>query len=146
MRSASRRPRARLTLGRCGIDPMTSFSAPPPGWERETPKYRATRDIEPSPNDRHRFEPPFATLSDPSVWQYATRIVNAREEIETKEWPHPSFFPLNYSAKKVLDFYTTRQRSRLGRSPWRGDRLVLDDGLTGPTQPKFSIKTGVTAA
>jgi hypothetical protein len=118
---------------------MTSFSAPPPGWERETPKYRVTRNVEPSPNSRHRFEPPFASLSDSSVWQYATQIVNAREEIETRDWPHPSFHPLNYGAGKVLDFFNMRQKSRLPRSPWQGDRLVLDDGLTGPTQPKISI-------
>jgi len=119
---------------------------PPPGWERETPKYRATRDIHPSPNSRHHLEPPFASLSDSDVWQYATRPIEAREEIESKGWPHPSFMPLNYGAGKVLDFFNSRQKSRLPRSPWRGDRIVLDDGLTGPTQPKFSIKSGATAA
>jgi hypothetical protein len=121
---------------------MPSFSAPPPGWEREVPRYRVTRDIHPSPNSRHRFEPPFASLSDSSVWQYAERDYKAGE-IETRDWPHPSFRPLNYSAGKVLDFFNTRQKSRLPRSPWAGDRIRLDDGLTGPTQPKISI--GATA-
>ena len=121
---------------------MTS-SAPPPGWEREVPRYRATRDVHPSPNSRHRHEAPFASLSDPDVHQYATQPIKAREEFVSREWPHPSFFPLNDSARKVLYFFTTRQKSRLGRAPWKGDRIVLDDGLTGPTQPKFKI--GATA-
>lgn len=54
--------------------------------------------------------------------------------------------PLNYGAGKVLDFFNSRQKSRLPRSPWRGDRIVLDDGLTGPTQPKFPINSGGPAA
>jgi hypothetical protein len=123
---------------------MTTTTADDP--RTEVPRYRATRDVHPSPNSRHHFEPPFASFSDSDVWQYATRIVNAREEIETREWPHPSFFPLNDAAKRVHSFFTTRQKSRLPRSPWRVDRIVLDDGLSGPTQPKFPIKTGATAA
>jgi hypothetical protein len=123
---------------------MPDFSAPPPGWERETPKWRASRAVYPSPNSRHKLESPFASLSDPDVHQFATRPINAGEEFSSREWPHPSFIPLNYSARKVLDFFTTRQKSRLGRSPWQGDRIVLDDGLTGPTQPKFKI--GAAAA
>jgi hypothetical protein len=122
---------------------MTS-SAPPPGWEREVPRYRATRDIHPSPNDRHKFEPPFASQSDSHAWQYGTQILTAGNEIITREWPHPSFHPLNFSAAKVLEFFNSRQKSRLPRSPWQGDRIVLEDGLTGPTQPKISI--GRTAA
>ncbi len=124
----------------------TASSAPPPGWEREIPRYRATLDVHPSPNDRHRHEAPFSSFSDPDVYQYCERPIAAREEIETKSWPHPSFWPMNTAAKRVLDFFNSREKSRLALSPWQGDRLVLDDGLTGPIQPKFSIKTGVTAA
>jgi hypothetical protein len=124
---------------------MTSFSAPPPGWERETPKYRATRAVHPSPNDRHRFESPFATLSDPNVWQFAERDYTAGDQITTRDWPHPSFIALNYSAGKVLQFFNSAPKSRLPRSPFDGDRLRLDDGLTGANQPKFPIKTGATA-
>jgi hypothetical protein len=109
---------------------------PPPGWERETPKYRVIRDIHPAPKARFRFEPPFTNCSDSDTWQYGTRTMKAGEIIETREWPHPSFFPLNYGAKKVLDFFATRQKSRLARSPWEGDRLRLDDGLTGTTVVK----------
>jgi hypothetical protein len=123
---------------------MPSFSAPPPGWEREVPRYRATRSVHPSPNARHLRESPFSSFSDSSVWQFAERDYKAGEEILSRAWPHPSFHPLNYSAAKVLDFFNSRQKSRLGRSPWQGDRLVLDDGMTGPTQPKFKI--GATAA
>jgi hypothetical protein len=122
---------------------MPNFSAPTEDWKHEVPRYRATRDVHPSPNSRHRFEPPFASLSDSSVWQFAERPIKARDEIETRSWPHESFWPLNEAAKRTLDFFNSRQKSRLGRSPWRVDRIVLDDGLTGPTQPKFKI--GVTA-
>ena len=86
-------------------------SAPPPGWQFEQPRFRATRDLRPSPNGRHKFEPPFASISDNSVYQFATQPIKAGEEIETKSWPHESFFPLNYSAKKVLDFFNSRPKS-----------------------------------
>jgi hypothetical protein len=109
-------------------------ATPPPGWKRETPKYRVVRDTKPSPKSRHRFERPFTTMSDSDVWQYGERLMKVGEIIETREWPHPSFFPLNYAAKKVLDFFTMRQKSRLPRSPFFGDQLRLDDGLGGPTQ------------
>jgi len=118
----------------------------PSGWQREIPKYRATRDIQPATKARFRFEPPFASLANSNEWQYGARSIKAGEIIETRDWPHPSFKPLNYSAGKVLDFFIMRQKSRLPRSPWRGDRIVLDDGLTGPTQPNIAINSGVTAA
>jgi hypothetical protein len=105
---------------------------PPPGWEREIPKYRATRALHPAPKERFRFEPPFAMTVDSDAWQYASRAVDAGEIIETKDWPHPSFHPLNYGAAKVLEFFNTRQKSRLPRSPWHGDSVRLNDGLSGP--------------
>jgi hypothetical protein len=126
-------------------DPHASPLAPP-GWERETPRYRAIRDIQPATKARFRFEPPFANLANSDEWQYGTRPIKAGEIIETPEWPHSSFRPLNYSAGKVLDFFNTQQKSRLPRSPWRGDRIVLVNGLTGATQPTISIDRGMTAA
>jgi hypothetical protein len=119
----------------------TAIPAAFPGWEREIPRYRATRDLHPSPNSRHRFEPPFASLGDPDVHQYATQPVKAGDEFESREWPHPSFHPLTFSAVKTLEFYTSRQRSRMSLSPWRDGRIVLEDGLGGPTQIQLSIKT-----
>jgi hypothetical protein len=62
-------------------------------------------------------------------WQYGERALKAGEEIETREWPHPSFFPLNYSAGKVLDFFNGAMKSRLPRSPWHEGRVRLDNGL-----------------
>jgi hypothetical protein len=106
-------------------------SVPPPGWERETPKYRVGFAVRPSPNSRFKNEPPFSSCSDTDVWQYAERVHDQGEIIETRLWPHASFAPLNYSAKKVLDFFKARLKSRLPRSPWHGDRIRLDDGLTG---------------
>jgi hypothetical protein len=118
------------------LDPTAwSFTKfPPPGWERETPRYRVTIQggVYPSPNSRFRFEPPFESCSDNNVWQYATRPYKPGEIIETREWPHASFRPLNYAAEKVLDFFNTRLRSRLTLSPWLGDSVRLDDGLSGP--------------
>jgi hypothetical protein len=120
--------------GHAGPGRDWSFVKPPPiGWERETPKYRASREVRPSPKGRHRFEPPFSmSIDDGHVWQYATRVIAAGEIIETKEWPHPGFHPLNYSAQRVLDFFNNRQKSRLPQSPWFGDSLRLSDGMSGP--------------
>jgi hypothetical protein len=125
---------------------INNGSAPPPGFEREVPRYRVSRYVYPSPNSRHRFEPPFASISDNNVWQFAERSFEAGEIIETKSWPHQTFIGLNFSAQKTLEYFNSRQKSRLPHSPWQVDRIVLDDGLTGPTQPKFPIKTGATAA
>jgi hypothetical protein len=118
---------------------------PARGWEQEVPLYKATRDVRPSPNDRHRFEPPFAQMSDNSCWQFADRPVKSGELIETKSWPHPSFHPMNRSAERVMAFFNSAPKSRLGLSPYAAaGHLQLDDGLPGPTQPKFKI--GATAA
>jgi hypothetical protein len=120
---------------------MTTNTADDP--RTEVARYRATRDVHPPANSRHRFEPPFSSLSDPDVWQFADRPVKSGELIETKSWPHPSFFALNEAAERVLAFFNSAPKSRLGLSPWRGDRIVLEDGLSFTTQPK--IKIGATA-
>jgi hypothetical protein len=106
-------------------------NTPPANWQREVPRYRVGRDVRPSPNGRHRHEPPFSNFSDGSVWQQADRPHEAGEIIETTEWPHPMFSPLNYSAKKVLEFFGASQKSRLPRSPWADGRVRLSDGLSG---------------
>jgi hypothetical protein len=107
-------------------------TSPPANWEREVPRYRVGRDVRPSPNDRHRHEPPFSSFSDGSVWQQADRPHEAGEIIESTEWPHPMFFPLNYSARQVLNFFNSSQKSRLPRAPWADGRVRLSDGLSGP--------------
>jgi hypothetical protein len=124
--------------GKVGAGRDWSFVKPPPaGWERDVPKYRVTRDVRPAERARYRLEPPFGTVFNSEIWQYGTREIKAGEIIETKEWPHPSFVPLNYGAEKVLAFFNSRMKSRLTTSPWLGDSVRLDDGLTGPgiTQP-----------
>lgn len=78
---------------------------------------------------RFRFEPPFASCLDGSVWQYGERLNKAGEVIETTEWPHPSF--LNYGAKKVLEFFRNGQKSRMQRSPWANGQIRLDNSLNG---------------
>jgi hypothetical protein len=113
------------------------------GWEQEVPLYKATRDVNPSPNDRVRFEAPFSSQSNPDAYQYSERPIAAGQLVETKNWPHPSFRPLNRSAEAVMEFFTTRQKSRMSISPWNIDRIVLEDGLSGRTQP--NIKIGATA-
>jgi hypothetical protein len=104
---------------------------PPLNWERETPKYRATRDLQPAQMARHRLEPPFEKMWDSDIWQYGERPIMRGEIIESRTWPHESFLAMNYSAGKVLDFFTSRTKSRLPHSPWFVDRIRLDDGLTG---------------
>jgi hypothetical protein len=125
---------------------INNSSPAPHGWEREVPRYRATRNLKPAEKARFRSEPPFSTIFDNDVWQYGAQPVKAGEEFETRDWPHPSFRPLNYSASKVLNFFNSRVKSRLPRAPWSVDRIRLDDGLTGPTQPNITIHSGVTAA
>jgi hypothetical protein len=110
-----------------------SLHKPPPiGWEREVPRYKATRDLRSAERDRHRFETPFESMSDNSCWQYGERPILRNEILETKSWPHPSFFPLTYGAERVLEYFNNRIKSRLAHSPWYGDRIRLEDGLTGP--------------
>ena len=109
----------------------SSVAPPPPNWEREIPKYRARRDIQPMEKARFRSEPPFGTGFGSDRWQYGTREIKRGEIIETKDWPHPSFEPLNYGAERVLNFFNTREKSRLPTSPWFGSGIRLDDG-NGP--------------
>jgi hypothetical protein len=110
---------------------MNFNSEPPPGWQREVPRYRATRDIHPSPNTRHRFEPPFAAVWDDDMWQYGTQPIAAREEIETREWPHPSFRPLNYSAgRKQLAIAAARAGAVKGELLDSDNEMVRDRAST----------------
>jgi hypothetical protein len=111
-------------------------TTPPANWQREIPKYRVTRETNPAPKARFRTEPPFSSFSENDCWQYGERTLKVGEIIETTEWPHPMFWPLNYSAKRVLDFLNSRQKSRLPRSPWADDQVRLEDGLGGP-QPQI---------
>ncbi|WP_377830318.1 hypothetical protein ACFKHW_17310 [Bradyrhizobium lupini] len=109
-----------------------SFAKPlPSGWDKETPRYRASIDLKPSAYARHRTEPPFTSCSDSSMWQYAERPIAAGEEITTTSWPHGSFVGLNETARRTLDYFKSHLKSRLPMSPWRAGRLHLDDGLTG---------------
>ena len=109
---------------------------PPPGWEREIPLYRVVRDVHAAPKPRFRFEPPFSNILDSSEWQYSERdFYKAGEIIACTDWPHPSFAPLNFGAKKVLEFFSRDVRSRMQRSPWANGRIHLDNGLTGSLKP-----------
>jgi hypothetical protein len=104
---------------------------PPPGWERETPKYRATRDLRPAQKARYRSEPPFTSGSDIDIWQYGTKPIAAGDIIETKDWPGPGFYPLNYAAEKILAFFHSAMKSRLTCSPFdHAGRIRLDNGLS----------------
>src|SRR5258707_1007119 len=102
---------------------------PTPGWEKEIPRYKATRDLKPSPNARHRLETPFASQSDNDVWQYAERPIAAGAEISTDCWPSSSMIGLNTAAREILEFFRNRQRSRMQLKPIRDGRVYLDDGL-----------------
>lgn len=107
-----------------------SFVKPlPAGCERQVPKYRAARDVQPSSKERHRQEPPFTSIQDDSVWQYGERPILAGETLESTAWPHPSFQPLNDSAREIHRFFITATKSRLQRSPWKDRRLLLSDAM-----------------
>jgi hypothetical protein len=109
----------------------STVKPPPPGWERETPQYRVTRELKPAEKARFRLEPPFAHSFDSNVWQYGERPLKAGEILETTAWPHPSFHPLNFAAQKVLAFFNAAMKSRLPLAPFYGGQVRLDDGLTG---------------
>jgi hypothetical protein len=113
-----------------GIPAMTTTTAtddrkvipnlPPLNWKREIPKYRISRDTKPAPKERFKFEPPFASCSEADIWQYGERIHKAGEIIATTFWPNAgTMTPLNYSARQVMEYFTSRQKSRLARAPWR---------------------------
>jgi hypothetical protein len=108
-------------------------TTPPDGWEFETPRYRVVRDTQPAEKPRFRSEPPFSSSSSSSIWQYGERPLKAGEIIETTEWPKADFFPLNYSAKKVLEFFNSTPKSYLPRSPWAG-RIRLENRMSGPAE------------
>jgi hypothetical protein len=112
----------------------------------EKPLYRATVDLHPSPNSRHRHEMPFSDFSDPSVWQQTDRPVKRGEIVSTTDWPHSTMMPLNDVGKRIHSYFEIAMKSRLPMSPFQNGRLVLDDGIGGPTQPKFNIKTAGEAA
>lgn len=116
---------------------MTSDLAPHPDW----PRYRTTIDVHPSPNRRHRFETPFASQSDNSVWQFGEHEIAAGTEVQTDCWPHPTWIGLTEDARQILEFFRYRQRSRMTLKPIRDGRVYLDDGLSGPTQPNIKIGT-----
>jgi hypothetical protein len=112
---------------------------PPLNWRRQIPKYRIERDTKPALKERFRHEPPFAQIMDPSEWQYGERVWPAGSVIETTEWPNPgSMTALNFSAREVMEFFNSRQKSRMTRTPWRDGEVCLEDGLGGP-QPKIGL-------
>jgi hypothetical protein len=139
---------ARLVgTGAAGPGKEWSFHKPPPAnWEREVPKYRASRDLLPAQKARFRSEPPFAETWQSDIWQYGERAVATGETIETTEWPHASFRPLNFSAEKVLSFFNSAMKSRLPRSPWFNGQVRLDNGLSGPTEIDIARQAGLTPA
>ena len=53
-----------IDYGQLGAGKGWSFHKPlPANWEREVPRYKATRDLRPAEMARHRFEPPFANIT-----------------------------------------------------------------------------------
>ena len=105
---------------------------PPLKWRRELPRYRVRAETRPAPKTRFRFEPPFSQIMDPSEWQYGERVWPAGSVIETDQWPCAgTFVPLNYSAREVLNFFNSHQKSRMQRTPFRDGQVCLEDGISG---------------
>jgi len=108
----------------------------PDGWESTTPRYLASRAVQPATRARYRLEKPFSSMGDDS-WQYGDRLIEAGEIVETACWPHPSFRPAgpiddpaHYAASRVLEFFNSALRSRLPVSPMHQGRLRLDNGIS----------------
>jgi|SRR5450631_211719 hypothetical protein len=104
---------------------------PPPGWDREVPRYRLTRDLQPASRARYRTEPPFESMSNNDCWQYGERPLVAGEEIESTAWPHLSMRGLTFGAEKILQFLNGTMKSRLALAPWRQGRIRLESGIGG---------------
>jgi len=115
------------------IDPKKPIPTTPPlNWRKEMPVYRVRAETRPAPKTRFRFEPPFSQIMDPSEWQYGERVWPAGSVIETDLWPCAgTFVPLNYSAREVMEFFNSAPKSRLARSPFFGNELRLETGLSG---------------
>jgi hypothetical protein len=124
-----------------------SFRKPlPPGWDKEIPRYRASINLRPSAYARHRSEPCFASCSDTHMWQFAERPIAAGEEFESTAWPHASLTPLTESARRVLEYFNSHQKSRLPMSPWHNGRLRLDDGLSGTPPEQDTLRPHLPTA
>jgi hypothetical protein len=108
---------------------------PPPGWKRQTPQYRATRDLHPPALDRMRHDTPWASTMDENCWQYATGPIADGDLVQTTSWPHESFEPLNYAAKQILNFFNMREKSRMQLSPWLNGEVRLETGTEGMSIP-----------
>jgi hypothetical protein len=121
------------------IDPKKPIPTTPPlNWRKEIPVYRVRVETRAAPKTRFRFEPPFSQIMDSSEWQYGERVHKAGEIISTTEWPCAgTMTPLNYSAREVMEYFTSRQRSRLARSPWFDGQVRLEDGLSSDGPPKI---------
>ena len=119
------------------FNPEWSLKAwPPANWEITIPRYLVTRDLRPSPNPRHRHENPFTSIFDSDIYQFCEKPLAAGSEITTTQWPHASFRPTGnaaerYAAEQILSFFKGAMKSRLGRSPFRGGRIELTDGISG---------------
>jgi hypothetical protein len=130
---------AAIAAANHSYEPRRLPSIPPLGWRKEIPLYRISADTHPAPKERFRFETPFSQQSDASIWQYGERVHKVREVISTTEWPNPgAMTPLNYAAQQVMEFFTTHQKSRMQRSPWRDGQVFLDNGLSNPL-PKIGL-------
>jgi hypothetical protein len=106
----------------------TAALAPSPGWDRERPRYRATRDLWPPSKPHFRHAPPIPHLSESDdIWQYARQPISAGDLINTEFWPHPSFEPLTESARRVHEFFLAGiGKSWLPFRPFENGRVVLD--------------------
>ena len=79
-----------------------------------------------------RLVDPGGTFLELNEGAVVKRHYKAGEIISTTEWPCAgTMTPLNYSARQVMDFFNSRQKSRLARTPWANDQIRLDDGLSG---------------
>jgi hypothetical protein len=112
---------------------------PPPGWQTQLPKYRATCDLWPPVKAQLRNALPIPRMADlDDVWQYAHDPIAAGDVIMSEGWPHPSLKPINESARRVHEYFLARNgKVWLPLRPWQDGRIVLDD--------KISIDSGDAA-
>jgi hypothetical protein len=119
-----------------------------PSWETQVPRYRLSRDIWPAPKPHFRHLPPIPSMTKlDDIWQYARQPVSAGDLINTEFWPHPSFEPLNESARRVHEFFLAGiGKSWLPFCPFEDGRVVSGltspEGFAPPPQPQISTDSG----
>jgi hypothetical protein len=110
----------------------TASASAPTDWQLQTPRYKASRDLWPPSKPQFRHLPPTPCLSEADdIWQFANRPIAAGNFINTEDWPHWSFEPINESARHVHGYFLAHKNRWMPLRPFEEGRLlplIVDSG------------------